>query len=143
MILELNKKNILITPMVIPEPASYFYIQYKYEPNTSHLMPRLVLDGREYIGDRIHIDLTDAMKTKNIKLTVELLNGQLDVLYKYTTTILHTNYSVFGPTPVRPDLHTHMRQLEQELEQIKIRHEEEKSVLRQRITELEEQGEVI
>ena len=143
MILELKKKKIVITPMAIPEPAHHFYIQYTFEPGTNHLLPRLTIDNKEYFGNRVYINLTDAMKTKDVKLVVDLLDNQSMSLYKYTATLPHTNYSVIGEMPIRPDFNEHVRKLELAIEQLKIEHEQEKSVLLNRITELEEEGDVI
>ena len=154
MIIELKERQIILTPMEIPEPSRHFYIQYKYEPNTSHLLPRLFIGKREYQGDRLYIDLTNEMKTENVSMVVELLDGHMNVLHRYETTVPHVNYSIFGYKPTQPSFDEYVRELENRLESQKIayeqtivdlntQHEEEKTVLLERITDLVEQGEVI
>lgn len=143
MIIELKKKKINIIPMPVPEQSTHFYIQYMFESGTDHLVPRLSINNLEFIGDRKYINLTDTIETKDVKMTVELLDNNAEVLHRYTLTVPHVHYSTFGILPVRPDFAAHIRYLENRMEQMVIKHEAEKALLRARITELEEMGEVI
>lgn len=143
MIITLKEGRLTITPMSIPEPVSSFYVQYEFEPNTAHLRPMLTVGNKSFFGDRMNIMLPEDLKDGDTLIVVELFGNDMFPIRRYTAMVPLVRYAVFGPMPVRPDFFPYIRQLEYEMEQLKIKHAEEVKVLRERITTLEETGEVI
>lgn len=131
MIIQLSKGSIKIKPMVVPEPVENVYIHYEYEPNTKHLTPVLYVDMFKVCeGDRIYVNLKDIGPT--VKMRVELLNGNNNVVAVYTGEFPNYEYCIIGKKPVRPDLEIYIMSLHGEIAR-----------LNDRVTELLEEGEVI
>ena len=42
MIVNLKKEQIIIEPMVVPEPVQKVFIEYVFEQNTDHLVPHVL-----------------------------------------------------------------------------------------------------
>lgn len=143
MIIELKEKQVVIQPMLVPELTNRTYIQYIYETGTDHLLPRLTIGTAVYQGDLIYIDLTKGFPDSVMKVKVELLDGRGQVIHTYESSINLYNYILLGKKPVRPDVEVYIHKLETTIKQMQIQHRLEVEALNTRITNLEEQGEVI
>jgi hypothetical protein len=132
MIIQLSKGKLKIDQMPRPEQAVYVFLEYVFEPSTNHLTPKLTINNKSYIGNRVYINMDIELTNKSYPIRVDLLNGSNNVVYTYTGNATHTPYILFGRRPVRPDYEDHVYQLTETIE-----------ALQARIQELEEEGDVI
>lgn len=144
MIIELTDKTLKFHAMLVPELVDKTFIQYIYEPNTEHLIPKLTIEGLEFYGDRKFIAMTHVFGKSILKVKVDLLNDRGDVIRSYENpAVPYYSYHVLAKKPVRPDVEDYIRKLEFDIEQLKIAHKLEVDQLNKEITRLRELGEVV
>lgn len=130
MIVNLKQEQIIIEPMVVPEPVQKVFIEYVFEQNTDHLVPYMYFNDVVYIGNHIFIDTSDSPHLSKIR--VELLDNHKNVVRTYTGEFAYNKYCIIGRKPITPNLDTYINHLKQTIISLK-----------QKITELENRGEVI
>lgn len=119
MIIELRKKKINIKPMSVPEPLTKCLIKYAFEYGTNHLTPRLSINNHKFIGNKIFVDLTEALAISNEAIIkVELIDGQGVAIRTYTLDTRGYKYVLLGDRPVRPDFEDYIKELEAKIEEL-------------------------
>ena len=94
MILKLNNKTIKVFQNNVPDNVHKVDITYEFELGTNHLTPVLEVNGKQYIGNNIVIDLDYPHET--IKLQVKLLDAYGNLVKLYTGTFLYYKMCVIG-----------------------------------------------
>lgn len=120
----LKNKTVTVAPMAIPEPRSRTYIEYEYERNTNHLTPKLTVNGRTFIGERIYVPFPDNDEDA-VVLTVALVDNDNVPVKIYNGTLSYNEYIILGTHPIYLNMIRYIEELEA------------------RIRQLEEEGEVI
>lgn len=119
MIINLNKGEVTINTMVVPEPIERLHVQYKFESKTDHLLPRMIIGTDVFIGDNIFINLKRNDNVKNVDIKVDLLDVNGNIVREYKGTFQYSRYCILGRKPVCPDLDDYVHKLKMEIKQLK------------------------
>ncbi len=79
MILKLYKNKVIIKGNESPEEISNCKIKYEFELGTNHLVPRLIINNKVFVGDNIRISLEHL--TNRAQITV-LLSDANQVIFR-------------------------------------------------------------
>ena len=123
MIIILRDGKVSVKQMNIPERLDKLHIQYDYEFGTNHLKPRLTVNGTVFEGDRIAINVERDRRIKfqdqvNLKVRVDLLDGEGNLTRIYKGELPYYRYCVFGTKPVHPNVEAYVRELEDKIEKL-------------------------
>jgi|LGVE01.1.fsa_nt_gb hypothetical protein len=122
MIINLGKGKIKIKRKPVPEPLHSTHLQYVFEFNTNHLEPRFYIGTEVFIGNRINVDLTQALipvlPGAAVKIKVELVDADSIPIRTYVGEVPCHKYCLFGKRPVLPNFQKYIVELEAEVERL-------------------------
>ena len=142
MILKLIDQKVEVELMKVPELVKETSIHYVFEPNTEHLHPVLTVNGLDFKGDHIVINIPEN-GNELIVLTVTLYDDNNHIVHIYHGELAYNKYQITGTKPIRPDFERYIHELENNILTLK---EEKVSLILEyeaRIKEIEEKGEVV
>jgi hypothetical protein len=142
MILKLIDQKVEVELMKVPELIKETSIHYVFEPNTDHLHPVLTINGFDYKGKHILVDIPDISEAI-IQLTVTLYDDNNHIIHIYRGELAYNKYQITGTKPIRPDFERYIHELENNILTLKEEITTLTLAYEARIKELEEKGEVV
>ncbi len=135
MILKLIDQKVKVELMEVPELREETSIHYIFEPNTEHLHPVLTVNGLDYKGNHILINIPEN-NSNLIVLKVTLYSDNNQIVHIYEGELAYNKYQITGAKPIRPDFERYIHELEEKIRTLILTYEA-------RIKELEEKGEIV
>ena len=135
MILKLIDQKVEVELMEVPELREETSIHYIFEPNTEHLHPVLTVNGLDYKGNHILINIPEN-NSNLIVLKVTLYSDNNQIVHIYEGELAYNKYQITGAKPIRPDFERYIHELEEEIRTLILTYEA-------RIKEIEEKGEIV
>lgn len=115
MIINLKPNGFLeVVPSRVAEPNNSVLVSYKFEPNTEHLLPVLIINRYEYEGNDIEINSELPIDTGDFEMAVHLLDGKRNIVRKYQGVIPYHPYIVFGFKGEQPTFDSEIKSLRAE-----------------------------
>lgn len=111
MILNLRNGVITITHNNITEEAKRVYVTYNYEFGTNHLTPLLVVNGAQYRGDGVEVNLD--LPKPEVTLDVYLYDKYNNIIKRYRSSYICYKMCTLG-TKEFVDIYAELERLRKE-----------------------------